>query len=794
MPERWKRCVREVKAKQDDVNPYAVCTASTGQHAEKHGKKKKKAVKKIDKAWKEYSSDPAHVLGIPQEEIDEMSAEEYATAMDRAVPPLAEEKPKKKDAMNSHEPMKKITDEETAEQADYDYEYKRRSQEAKDAYYPAKKKKKLMNKTERGQKQDAVFAADILGADVGDVKRAMKKPKKNKLGPVEEEEIRSVEDMKNYPSDEQEENWRELADYENEAVEEHDDVEKANERVIRNEDGEPIGTEKYDSNYSDNDDDPYAREPPLTPEQIEEENRRADAAWERRKARKMQPDMLHDQQMKEVTASIPATPNMEKAWGKFKSKTKYPDIEVRYIQDKPKALPEMCDQCKANQSKGKSPMCFRCKLNKAWMEFVKDIEKRDINPNAEAMANALDAMHTAMSKPKQKKKLTEPSDWEEASLDEERHQDELNEMQGMNEEAYDEAGAYEHEMDYVSDTEPNYDAMDKPLKEYKKADNIEKTWEEFTKTRYLAKKPKYRSAHQESCANCGQPQQKESEKDSKCWNCGNTPYSRVDVAAEDAKWKKYLAEHPEVGERAKHLRKSYEDFIAAKKKVDQAMREKNTQDGGAPMKESIPQEKTKNETFELMDENGMQRLFFYDYDEKKLWELSVNGAGRRELPIEEAKIILEEKDKINPNNPEQLKRLERPLNSTIKEKHHTHAGTGGVETEDKVRTRELKEKMRAEKLKAEDEQRRLASLKNVQLRLAAEAEKDKHPLMRDSAPNFAGQKGRKMIPPYEAMMGKAWQEFAKKEWMPYKQWKAEQDKKKSPDKDKKEKADKKDKR
>jgi|WetSurSiteA1Bulk_404760.scaffolds.fasta_scaffold16215_2 hypothetical protein len=57
MPEKWKRCVEEVKAKQDDVNPYAVCTASTGQHAEKHGKKKKKVEKTdeaLDKAWNEF--------------------------------------------------------------------------------------------------------------------------------------------------------------------------------------------------------------------------------------------------------------------------------------------------------------------------------------------------------------------------------------------------------------------------------------------------------------------------------------------------------------------------------------------------------------------------------------------------------------------------------------------------------------------------------------------------------------------------------------------------------------------
>jgi len=37
MPPKWKRCVREVKAKNKGkpkakkVNPYAVCTESTGQ-------------------------------------------------------------------------------------------------------------------------------------------------------------------------------------------------------------------------------------------------------------------------------------------------------------------------------------------------------------------------------------------------------------------------------------------------------------------------------------------------------------------------------------------------------------------------------------------------------------------------------------------------------------------------------------------------------------------------------------------------------------------------------------------
>lgn len=39
MPEKWKRCVREVKAKSPKVNAYAVCTKSTGQHA--HSTKKK---------------------------------------------------------------------------------------------------------------------------------------------------------------------------------------------------------------------------------------------------------------------------------------------------------------------------------------------------------------------------------------------------------------------------------------------------------------------------------------------------------------------------------------------------------------------------------------------------------------------------------------------------------------------------------------------------------------------------------------------------------------------------------
>src|SRR5690348_10851847 len=42
MPEKLKRCVREVKAKGGNVNPYAVCVASTGLHFEHKGKKKKK--------------------------------------------------------------------------------------------------------------------------------------------------------------------------------------------------------------------------------------------------------------------------------------------------------------------------------------------------------------------------------------------------------------------------------------------------------------------------------------------------------------------------------------------------------------------------------------------------------------------------------------------------------------------------------------------------------------------------------------------------------------------------------
>lgn len=44
MPEKWKRCIGHVKASNAGkpaakrVNPYAVCTASTGQHAEKKKK------------------------------------------------------------------------------------------------------------------------------------------------------------------------------------------------------------------------------------------------------------------------------------------------------------------------------------------------------------------------------------------------------------------------------------------------------------------------------------------------------------------------------------------------------------------------------------------------------------------------------------------------------------------------------------------------------------------------------------------------------------------------------------
>jgi hypothetical protein len=47
VPKKWKRCVRKVKAKNagkpesEKVNPYAVCTKSTGQTRHKTKKKKK---------------------------------------------------------------------------------------------------------------------------------------------------------------------------------------------------------------------------------------------------------------------------------------------------------------------------------------------------------------------------------------------------------------------------------------------------------------------------------------------------------------------------------------------------------------------------------------------------------------------------------------------------------------------------------------------------------------------------------------------------------------------------------
>jgi hypothetical protein len=41
MPKKLMRCVRKVKAKGGNVNPYAVCISSTGQkpHRKKKGKK-----------------------------------------------------------------------------------------------------------------------------------------------------------------------------------------------------------------------------------------------------------------------------------------------------------------------------------------------------------------------------------------------------------------------------------------------------------------------------------------------------------------------------------------------------------------------------------------------------------------------------------------------------------------------------------------------------------------------------------------------------------------------------------
>ena len=39
MPEKWKRCVDKVKKRGDAVNPYAVCTASTGQTRAEKGMK-----------------------------------------------------------------------------------------------------------------------------------------------------------------------------------------------------------------------------------------------------------------------------------------------------------------------------------------------------------------------------------------------------------------------------------------------------------------------------------------------------------------------------------------------------------------------------------------------------------------------------------------------------------------------------------------------------------------------------------------------------------------------------------
>jgi len=115
------------------------------------------------------------------------------------------------------------------------------------------------------------------------------------------------------------------------------EFEKAHETVVRNEDNEPIGTERHAPNYSDNDDDPYAQDPPMNPEQIEEENRAADAAWERRKARKMKPtpvnpevqdEMRHVEDMKNYPSNDQeqdwneANEYMGKAWEEFK-KSKY---------------------------------------------------------------------------------------------------------------------------------------------------------------------------------------------------------------------------------------------------------------------------------------------------------------------------------------------------------------------------------------------------------------------------------------------------------------------------------------